>query len=34
VFGIGLIVWFVWVGVLLLTEHAPGDQPSSAGIAS
>ncbi|MDC3402372.1 DUF4386 domain-containing protein [bacterium] len=23
VFGIGLIVWFVWVGVLLLKEHAP-----------
>ena len=29
VFGIGLIVWFLWVGVLLLKEHAPGDKPSS-----
>ncbi len=29
VFGIGLIVWFVWVGVLLLREQIPGDQASS-----
>jgi hypothetical protein len=29
VFGIGLIVWFVWVGVLLLKEQTPGDQPTS-----
>jgi len=29
VFGIGLIVWFVWIGVLLLGEHALDDQPGS-----
>ena len=37
VFGIGLIVWFVWVGVLLLTEHTPGDQATSeprAGVSA
>jgi len=33
VFGIGLIVWFVWVGVLLLKEQTPGDQPTSGARA-
>jgi len=29
VFGIGLIVWFVWVGVLLLNDKTPGDPLTS-----
>lgn len=29
VFGIGLIVWFMWVGVLLLKEQSPANQPTS-----
>ena len=29
VFGIGLIVWFVWVGVLLLNDKTAGAPPTS-----
>ena len=31
VFGIGLIVWFAWLGVILLKEQTPGDAHTHAG---
>lgn len=34
VFGIGLIIWFAWLGVLLLTEEAPGDGHTHRGEES
>ena len=34
VFGLGLIVWFAWVGVVLLEVETPGDQRPGAGFSS
>ena len=34
VFGLGLIVWFAWVGVVLLKEATPGDQRPGAELSS
>lgn len=34
VFGIGLIIWFAWLGVLLLKEEAPGDGHNHQGEES
>ncbi len=34
VFGIGLIIWFAWLGVLLLKEEAPGDGHTHPGEES
>ena len=34
VFGIGLIIWFAWLGVLLLKDETPGDVHTYVGEGS